>query len=132
MTKENNEEGVIVVTEPIKIDDGKHTGIITNIVRNLPNEKEGRNFDYLDLVIKIDDVKKDVELKVGFPTNISELSQLGRLLKKAGMDFTEGDQITVKDIKEQLIDRKVTFLSKNEKTDAGEFARILRDTVEFE
>lgn len=128
----NIDADVIVVTEPIRIDDGKHTGTITNVVRNLPNISEGRNFDYLDLTIKVTDNPKEPEVRTGFPTNISELSSLGRLLKKAGMDFSEGEEITIADIKTILVNKNITFLSKNEKTEQGEFARILRDTIEFE
>ena len=128
---ENEADDVIVVTESIKIDDGKHSGQIVNIVRNLPNEAENRMYDYLDITIKVNDVKKEPEIKVGFPTNISELSSLGRLLKKAGMSFADGDEITIKDIKSILTNKKVTFLSTNEKTEYGEFAKILRDTIEF-
>lgn len=128
----NIDADVIVVTEPIRIDDGKHTGTITSVVRNLPNISEGRNFDYLDLTIKVTDNPKEPEVRAGFPTNISELSSLGRLLKKAGMDFSEGEEITIADIKTILVNKNITFLSKNEKTEQGEFARILRDTIEFE
>jgi len=134
MTKEieeNEAEDVIVVTEPIKIEDGKHEGKIVNVVRNLPNEAEGRIYDYIDIGVDVLDVKKEPTLRIGFPTNISELSVLGRLLKKAGLDFTEGQKITTSDIKDTLIDREISFLSKNEKTNSGEFARILRDTIEF-
>jgi len=130
--KENkNDADVIIVTEPIKIDDGKHSGTITNVVRNLPNPEEGRNFDYMDITIKVLDAKKEPEIKVGFPTNISEVSSLGRLLKKSGFNFADGDEIQIADIKEQLMNKDITFLTKNEKTDVGEFARILRDTIEF-
>lgn len=133
MTKEieENEADVIIVTEPIKIDDGKHDGKITGVVRNLPNEAENRMYDYIDVRVELLDVKKEPTLRIGFPTNISELSVLGRLLKKAGLEFTEGQKITTNDIKDTLIDREITFLTKNEKTNAGEFARILRDTIEF-
>lgn len=131
--KENNDAGdIIIVTEPIKIDDGKHSGKIVNVIRNLPNEAENRRYDYLDISIKVNDVNKEPEIRIGFPTNISELSALGRLLKKAGMDFSEGQEVSTTDIKDLIMDRKITFLSKNEKTEHGEFARILRDTIEFE
>jgi hypothetical protein len=125
-------EDKIVVKAPIKIEDGKHSGTIVNVARNLPNEKEGRIFDYIDLSIKLTDDEREPEIKVGFPTNISELSALGRTLKKAGMEFTEGDEITIKSIKEQLENRNITFLTKNEKTEYGEFANILKYTIEFE
>jgi hypothetical protein len=129
--EEEIDDDVIIVTESVKIDAGRHSGIITNVVRNMPNEKEGRSFDYLDLTVKITDVKKEPEIKVGFPTNISELSQLGRLLKKAKMDFSDGDKISISDIKSMLIDKKITFLCNNETTENGVFVRILRETIEF-
>ncbi|MFX0132528.1 MAG: hypothetical protein ACFFDN_02660 [Candidatus Hodarchaeota archaeon] len=138
MPKEKEKENeridadVIIVTEPIQIESGKHTGTITNVVRNLPNPDEGRTFDYLDIFIKVSDHPKEPEIRAGFPTNISELSSLGRLLKKAGMDFSEGDEITISDIKSLLFNKNINFLTKTDKTEQGEFAKVLRDTIEFE
>lgn len=124
-------DDILTVGKAIKIEDGKHMGKITNIIRNLPNPDEGRNFDYLDIVIEITDTDDEIELKAGFPTNISELSTLGRVLLKSGMEFKEDDEIKVSDIKNNLIGKKVTFLTKNQKNEAGTFARILRNTIEF-
>jgi len=129
--KEADDPNTIIVTAPVTIEKGKHEGIITNLIRNLPNEDEGRPYDYLDIVIKITDHEKKPELRCGFPTNISELSALGRLLIKSGMDFVEDDKIKISDIKEQLVDKKINFLTTHDTTDAGEFAKILRETIEF-
>ena len=135
MIKEEKEkkadEDTIVVGEVITIENGKHEGVITNLIRKLPNKDENRPYDYLDISITLKDTPKEIELKAGFPTNISELSTLGRFLKKSGFDFEENDEIKISNIKEHLIDQKVTLLTKNEKTEAGEFARILRDTIKF-
>ncbi len=129
---EKEAEDIITVTAPVKIDKGAHEGIITNVIRNLPNEDEGRLYDYLDIVIKITDHEKEPELKCGFPTNISELSTLGRLLKKSGFEFKEDDQIKIADIKNHLIKKQVTILTSNEKSkDGAEFARIIRDSIDF-
>lgn len=128
---EEKDADVLIVTAPIKIDDGKHTGEITNVIRKLPNITEGRNFDYMDFSIKVTDANKTPEIRTGFPTNLSELSSLGRFLIKSGMSFGEGDEITMDEIKTHLIGKEITFLCKNEKTEQGEFARILRDTIEF-
>ncbi len=129
--KEYDADDVIIVTAPVKIDEGRHKGKISDLVRNLPNQKAGRMFDYVDILVQVTDHEKMPELSVGFPTNISELSSLGRLLIKSGLDFAENDQIKVSEIKDHLVGKTITFLSKNEKTEGGEFARILRDTIEF-
>jgi len=124
-------EEIIKVTEPVIIEDGKHKGKITKVVRSLPNAEEGRKYDYTELYVEVTDHDKKPEIRVGFPTSISELSSLGKLLKKAGLDFSGKDGVPMKDIKDHLIDKKITFLCKTESTDAGDFARILRDTIDF-
>lgn len=132
MNKEKNEEieaDVIIVTETIKIDDGKHTGIISNVTRDPPSDI--RRYDYTDIEITVTDHKKKPQLKAGFPSTISDTSSLGRLLINAGMDFSVDEHIKINDVKELLVDKEVTFLSKNEKTDKGEFSKIIRDTIEF-
>ena len=105
--------------------------LLCGVSSSIPVNKLKNPYDYIDVFFEVSDVDETPELRVGFPANISELSTLGKVLKKAGMDFIENEEIKVKDIKDLLMDREVTFLINNEKTDAGEFARILRDTIEF-
>lgn len=125
------EEDVLVVKTPVIIEAGKHKGKIVNVVRNLPSNEN--KYDYIDLYVEILEPKKyETELRVGYPANLSELSALGRLIKKAGMDFSDGEEIKILDIKDLLTDRDITFLTNNEKTEFGEFARVLRETIEFQ
>jgi len=119
----------IEVKTYVEIEDGKHKGIITDFKR--PINESG--FDYVDIYIRLTDIKADseIEIKAGFPLNISDISALGRFLKSSGLNFKQGDKLKLVDIKEHLIDKKITFMTKNEKTEAGKFARVLRDTIEF-
>jgi len=130
MSKQLELDDVLTVKTPITIEAGKHSGTITNMIRRPPSDNN--LYDYLDFTVKMLDIDDEPELKVGFPTNLSELSKLGRFLKKSGFDFNEGDEIKLSDIKEAIVDKKITFLTNNEKSDAGEFARVLRDTIEFD
>lgn len=126
---EADDEELIIVTAPIIIEDGKHSGIISNVISNIKSEE--RQYDYLDVEVEFVEHDKKPKVKVGFPANISELSSLGRLLIKSGMQFIEGDNITIKSIKDQLVGKGITFLTKTDKTEKGNFARILAETIEF-
>ena len=129
MSKNKEEEDVLLVKKQVIIEAGIHEGKITNVVRNPPTDEN--KYDYIDIYIELSDMDDSPELRAGYPANISELSALGRLIKRAGMDFSEGEEIKVSDIKDLITDREITFLSNNEKTEYGEFARVIRETIEF-
>lgn len=121
------EDKVIVVKEIVKIADGVHDGKITNIVYT-----NRESYDYLDIYVETTDINGNaVEIKTGVPLNISELSMLGKLLKESGFKFNSGQEIKLSQIAKQFHGRKISFQTTTEKTEKGEFARIINDTIRF-
>lgn len=133
MNKQHNLEGkevdadadddILVVKEVIHIDDGKHTGHITNMIREVRAD-----FDYIDIYVELDDVEGQVSIKTGFPAGISEKSTFGKFLISAGMDYKAGDNVSLKDVKAQLIGRTVVFQTYTE----NDFSNIMNKTIKFE
>lgn len=106
----------IPVEKPKIIEDGKHVGVIIDVCyRDKP-------FKYTDLVIEFDN---GIQAKAGYPTKLMEESKLGLLLKRFGIVVAEG--LTADpDI---LKGRKCEFVTIQEKTDKGIFAKIVADSV---
>ncbi len=87
-----------------------------------PGEHKGEivGFDKRDTVIKGDDVtyfdinieeeETEVELSHSVPLNVSESSNLGKLLKKFGVELNPGDKV---DPEEELEGKKVKFQTIN-------------------
>lgn len=113
----------LVVHDTTKIDAGKHTGMIKIVELNDTSE-----YDYLDVYIAIDGFEELDKFKIGFNANISELSQLGRFLKASGMDLSVGDEITIKQINDSLVGRKLEFQTFN---DDNGFCRVTKETIKF-
>jgi len=107
------------VEKTIKIDDGYHKGIITNI------EYRTEPFEYVDIHIK--ETETDIELKCGVPFNITENTALGQMLQRFGATLEVDKEIEVEDFIKK--DVKVEFLTRTDKTDRGNFARIVSDTL---
>ena len=107
--------------EPIEIQDGKHTGIITRV------EFRDEPYEYTDVFIKLDDV--DVEVKYGCPTILSTNSKLGRLLIAVGETFEKGKKAKPSEV---LKDKKVEFMTINKKNkDGKEFANVVEDSIKL-
>jgi hypothetical protein len=51
---------------------------------------------------------------------------LGKLLVRFGADVTAGKEV---DVESTLKNKEVEFQTKNEETESGTFARVLRDTL---
>ena len=99
------------------LEDGKHRGKIMRIqYRDTP-------FEYTDLVIKPEDY--DIELRYGVPTNLSENSKLGKLVKK----FTALEPGQKIDIEKVLVGHEIQFLTVTEITERGEFARVVDGSI---
>lgn len=108
----------IKVKEPLKIEDGKHTGSIVRIdYRTSP-------YNYTDVIIKLD--SKDFELKYGVPTFLSPTSRLGKLLKLFGAKVEPN---TNEDPDKILVGKSVQFITITEKMEKGEFVRIVADSL---
>ena len=106
--------------EPVKIPDGKHTGVITKI------EERHEPYEYIDVFVNLDET--DIEIKYGCPAFMSEESKLGRLMQTFGVKFVVG---TKADLDVALKGRKVVFmtlLKKNKKSDK-EFSEIVEDSL---
>jgi len=94
-------DDVLIVKEIIAVDDGRHIGVISGVIKMIR-----KDYEYIDIMISLKDEPLET-LKVGFPATISNLSGLGKLLKASGMTFEGGQIIKMKDIRKQLIGRKV-------------------------
>lgn len=120
------EEDVINVKKAIKIDEGKHTGIIKDF-----RKSETSEYDYIDVYVQLDDYSDVQPIKVGFSCKdwqISELSSLGIFLKDSGMKFVEDDTLTFDKIRKHLMNKKIGFTTYNEEKG---FARVVVKTITF-
>ena len=109
----------IEAQETKQIDEGKHEGFITAI------EYREEPFEYIDVYVDCE----GVELKTGFPAYLTKNSGLGRFLQEMGIDFNVGDVITLKDMQNKLVGKKISFLTANQVTEKGIFAKILNTTI---
>lgn len=117
--KETEQDTLILEVEPITtIEDGMHTGLITDVKhRNEP-------YGYIDVIIK--EKKSGAELKMGYPDKITERTVLGKFLAKMGVKLNVGIKV---DLYRELIEREVTFMTENEETEKGVFARVIGGTI---
>lgn len=133
MNKQKNIEGnnieadadddILVVKDVVTIPDGKHTGHITNMIREVRAD-----FDYIDIYVELDDIEGEVSIKTGFPAGISEKSTFGKFLKSAGIVHEAGDKVSLKDVKARLIGKTISFQTYTE----GDFSNIMNKTIKFE
>ena len=111
------------VKAPLKIEDGKHEGIIKKI--EYRGEETGDKYEYTD--IYIEEIETGLVLKVGVPTYLSPNSKFGKLLSSfLGRELKPKERIVPEQL---LIEKEVEFLTTTEKTDKGEFSRILVETL---
>lgn len=107
------------VKEQKNIQKGTHTGVITKIVY------KDEPYSYTDVVIT--ETVSKIELKTGFPTTVSKTSGLGKLLERFGAKLVVGASLDPEKI---LLNKECSFVTTIEKTEQGEFSRILKDTIE--
>lgn len=105
------------IKETKKIDEGKHTGKITRI------EYRTEPYEYTDIFIQVDG--DEIELKYGCPTNVSPQSKLGKLLSKFTV-LVPGERV---DPEKVLVGKRLQFMTVNEETEQGTFARIVGKSV---
>lgn len=117
------DKDILVVKEVIHIEDGKHTGHITNMIREVR-----KDFDYIDIYVELDDIEGQISIKTGFPAGVSEKSTFGKFLISAGIDHQAGDKISLKDVKARLIGRTIVFQTYTE----NDFSNIMNKTIKFE
>ena len=109
--------------EVIHIEDGKHEGHITNMIREVRAD-----FDYIDIYVELDDMKGEASIKTGFPAGISEKSTFGKFLISAGIDYQPKDKVSLKDVKARLIGRTISFQTYTD----NDFSNIMNKTIKFE
>lgn len=107
------------VTEKIAIPDGLHRGAITGV------DYRKEPFEYTDIVIAFIVGKKEIKLKAGYPTIVSDSSKLGKLLTRFGVLLNVGSQVDP----DVLIGKRCQFQTITENTKNGEFAKVLPDSV---
>ena len=117
--KTTEQEILILEVEPITvIEDGIHNGIIKAI------KHREEPFGYIDIFIT--EKESGAELKAGYPDKITERTVLGKFLAKMGIKLEVGVKI---DLNKQLLAREVSFMTENEETEKGVFARVIKGTV---
>ena len=110
---------ILEVEKVVEIPDGVHEGIITEL------EHRTDPFSYIDIHIK--EKVTGAKVRVGFPGKITVGTGLGKFLTKMGIDLKVGVKV---DLSKELLGAEVTFLTQNEESDKGIFARVLADTVQ--
>ncbi len=106
----------IPVEKAIVIEDGKHEGIIVDVIyRTEP-------YKYTDLVIEFNE---GLQIKSGYPTKMMEESKLGLLLKRFGIVVAEGLEVDP----DMLKGKACQFITMTEQKDKGHFARVIADSV---
>lgn len=116
------------VKEVLIIPQGEHTGKIDrNEVRE--TNHNGRKIVYQDYFIVMDDIKdkegKPVEIKTGFPANITTESGHGKFLKAIGVKLSIGKSVDT----DEANGKKIKFLTMNKQTDKGTFAEIVKESI---
>lgn len=99
------------------IEEGKHEGAITEV------EFRTSPFEYTDVVIEFGEGNK---IKAGFPTNLTPDSKLGKLLELFGAKIEVGEEIDPADI---LVGKKCAFMSINDLTERGTFAKVVTGSL---
>lgn len=103
----------------VTLEDGKHEGTISRI------EYKETPHQYTDIFIK--EAVTGAEIKVGFPTTISQKSGLGKLLLKFNPTLKPGDKVSPEF---QLVGKACWFQTITEQAnDGAEYARIVKDSV---
>lgn len=106
----------IKAEKTITIEDGKHTGVISDIkFRDEP-------YEYTDILVKIDNTD-GIEIKLGVPTKITENTALGKILVTFGVKKIEVDKEY--DVEELLKGKKVEFMTLTK----GKFVNIVEDSL---
>ncbi len=118
-TIKEDEKKELEWSEPQRVPDGSHTGVITSVsYRTEP-------YEYTDIFVKLDNY--DIEIKYGVPTKLSPQTRLGKLMLEFGEKCELGKKINPQEI---LVGKKVQFMTivKGNK-DGLEYAEIVEDSL---
>lgn len=108
------------IVEMKEIEEGKHTGKITRLAERL------EPYHYLDVFVQLDGT--EIELKYGCPVATGKLSTRSKLFKLLSQfaELKEGD---IADPEKILVGKNCAFITLNEDTDKGTFARIAENSI---
>ena len=104
--------------EPVRVPEGKHTGVISKV------EYRYEPYEYTDIFIKLDE--HDVEIKYGVPTKLSSQTRLGRLMIEFGCECKTGEKVNPAEV---LTGKKVQFMTMLKLKDGNDYAEIVRDSL---
>lgn len=115
------------VKEPIEIPEGMHNGTIAAV------EYRDKPFSYVDVIFEVTDYKtKDGDakpkVKIGFPACVTTKSKLGLFLAKFGGRIEAGQDVDPEKI---LVGKQAAFMTYNEETKDGRYARIVPDSIRY-
>jgi len=105
-----------VVEAPKSLPEGKHRGEITRV------DYRFEPYEYTDIYVKTKGKEGEIELKYGCPSKVTPQTKLGKLLKAFGADLKPGNKVDPEKI---LVGKKCEFMTINEETERGTFARIV-------
>ena len=109
-----------LIKTPNILEDGMHTGVITRIALRVTPQ----NYRYIDIFVKPDNT--EAEIPYSTPDNVSANSKLGKVFEQV-QKLVPGNEVD----DTLLIGKKVSFMTIQEKTDAGTFSRILDNTLKI-
>lgn len=121
----------VPVKESISIEEGKHTGEITDVKQETRGDA---GYTYIDVHVTVDDLKKQdgtpVTIKAGFPATISEKSGLGKILQEFGCKKDQIADATGKTLDIEEFIKKgtaINYMTKNEKSESGGIFAVIVD-----
>lgn len=122
-----DENEVITVQDSVQLIEGINKGIITSVELNKTVRGEDV-FKYFRIKIKTKDVNgKDVEINTDFPFYISQGSELGKFLMKAGVNIVVGQNFTFKQLADLIGGKSIQF----EAIKPDNFYDVVNDTIMF-
>lgn len=110
-------EGIFEVKATKKLPDGVHKGVIVDVeFRHTP-------YEYTDIILE----KDGVQVRVGYPSVVTEDSKLGKLFQRFGFNFKIGDKVDVR----QFVGLKCQFQTTTSpsKKDGKEYSNVLEATL---
>jgi len=105
------------VNAPKVVEEGKHEGVIIGV------EYREKPFEYTDLVIEFG---KDNKIKAGYPSFITPVNKLGRLMIDFGCSLTIDAEI---DPVKVFVGKKCTFMTMNKTTTRGTFPSVVSGSL---
>lgn len=100
-----------------EIDDGRHDGKIIDI------EYRENPYQYTEIVIE--ETSRGMKLKAGYPTYLSPVSKLGKMMLRFGVNLQIGQEIDP----DVLVGKECSFVVVNKTTQTGTFPTIVVESL---